>query len=63
MKYLEIAALTTLTDLLTACEVGDSVLNGRIEAFSCAFTTFDHTDSRGYSCPNGVASRLPRTRT
>jgi hypothetical protein len=39
MKYLEIAALTTLTDLLTACEVGDSVLNGRIEAFSCGFTT------------------------
>lgn len=35
MKYLENEKLETITSFLTIREVGDRILNGRIEAFSC----------------------------
>ena len=38
MKYLEIESLQKLTTFLSGRRVGLHVLEGRVEAFSCAFT-------------------------
>ena len=35
MKYLDMPSLGRLTSMLTDCTMGDQMLNGRIEAFSC----------------------------
>ena len=35
MKYLDMPSLSRLTNMLTDCTLGDQMLNGRIEAFSC----------------------------
>jgi hypothetical protein len=35
MKYLDMPALGRLTQMLTDCALGDQMLNGRIEAYSC----------------------------
>ena len=35
MKFLVEPKLSWLTSFLSGCELGDRVLNGRIEAFSC----------------------------
>lgn len=35
MKYLEIESLSKLTNFLTGLEVGQRVLDGRVEAYSC----------------------------
>jgi hypothetical protein len=35
MKFLDFEKLSALTEALTLREVGDKVLNGRIEAYSC----------------------------
>lgn len=35
MKYLDMPSLSRLTSMLTDCTLGDQMLNGRIEAYSC----------------------------
>ena len=35
MKFLDMPSLGRLTSMLTDCTLGDQLLNGRIEAFSC----------------------------
>ena len=35
MKYLDMPSLSRLTNMLTDCTLGDQMLNGRIEAYSC----------------------------
>mmetsp|Transcript_6371 Transcript_6371/g.22735 ORF Transcript_6371/g.22735 Transcript_6371/m.22735 type:complete len:264 (-) Transcript_6371:162-953(-) len=46
MKYLEVSSLSRLTGLLTECEVGDVVLNGRVECFSCKAVGVDKKVAR-----------------
>jgi len=41
MKFLETPELQALTNCIAGRIVGDIVLDGRVEAYSCAWTAFD----------------------
>jgi len=65
MKYLSEPKLSKISNFLSSCEVGDRIINGRIEAFSCkrggdekqmAKSVDDHIEGILATSPADVAS-------